>query len=302
MSNLNDLKLFVEAARQGSLSAAARNLERTPAAASAALKRLETELGVKLIERNTRHLRLTPEGLVYRERIAAGLALINDAYHAVHYDCEEISGEIRVTSPVDFAHQFLRPLMNEFQQLHPQVSFAMQVGDSLSDLVSEPLDVAIRYGELPDSALVARRLLENSRLVLGSPEYFERYGYPRHPNDLVNHNCVIYQSRGRAYRRWSFQRDGESVVVEVNGDRTCNDGALVREWLLDGVGLAYVSELDGWADVAAGRLVPAFRDWQGDSVPISAVYPGTGPRPGRVKRFVEFLSERLADLQLPPQA
>lgn len=297
MSSLNDLRLFVEAARQGSLSAAARNLERTPAAASAALKRLEAELGVTLIERNTRHLRLTPEGQLYRERVAAGLALIDDAHHAVHYDCADISGEIRVTTPVDFAHQFLRPLMNEFQRLHPQVSFAMQVGDSLSDLVSEPLDVAIRYGELPDSALVARRLLENPRLVLGSPDYFERHGYPEHPNDLLNHNCVVYQSRGQAYRRWSFLRGGETVVVEVSGDRTCNDGALVREWLLDGVGLAYISELDSRADMAAGRLVPAFKGWQGDSVPISAVYPGTGPRPVRVKRFVEFLRQRLADWQ-----
>ncbi|BES70304.1 LysR family transcriptional regulator [Marinobacter nanhaiticus D15-8W] len=295
MSNLNDLRLFVEAARQGSLRAAARKLERTPAAASAALKRLEAELGVKLIERNTRHLRLTPEGQLYRERIAAGLALIDEARHAMHYDCAEISGEIRVTTPVDFAHQFLRPLMNEFQCLHPQVSFVTQVGDSLSDLVSEPLDVAIRYGELPDSALVARRLLENSRLVLGSPDYFERHGYPAHPNDLLNHNCLIYQSRGQAYRRWSFQRSGETVVVEVNGDRTCNDGAMVREWLLDGVGVAYISELDSRADLTAGRLVPAFKGWLGDSVPISAVYPGTGPRPVRVKRFVEFLEERLAN-------
>lgn len=300
MSNLNDLRLFVEAARQGSLSAAARNLDRTPAAASAALKRLEAELGVKLIERNTRHLRLTPEGQLYRERVAAGLTLIDDAHYAVHYDCADISGEIRVTTPVDFAHQFLRTLMNDFQRLHPQVSFVMQVGDSLSDLVSEPLDVAIRYGELPDSALVARRLLENYRQVLGSPDYFERHGYPRHPNDLVHHNCVVYQSRGQAYRRWSFQRDGESVVVEVNGDRTCNDGAMVREWLLDGVGLAYISELDSRADLNAGRLVPALKGWQGDSVPISAVYPGTGPRPVRVKRFVEFLGEQLADWRPTP--
>lgn len=294
MSNLNDLRLFVEAAREGSLSAAGRKLDRTPAAASAALKRLEEELGVRLVERNTRHLRLTPEGQLFRERVAAGLSLIEDARHAVHYDCADVSGEIRVTTPVDFGHQFLRSLINDFQQLHPQVSFAVQVGDSLSDLVSEPLDVAIRYGELPDSALVARRLMDNPRLVVGAPEYFERHGYPAHPNDLLNHNCVIYQSRGQAYRRWSFQRGGETVVVEVNGDRICNDGAMVREWVLDGVGLAYTSELDSRADLTAGRLVSAFKDWQGASIPISAVYPGTGPRPVRVRRFVEFLRERLA--------
>ncbi|WP_203141494.1 LysR family transcriptional regulator [Marinobacter mangrovi] len=293
MTNLGDLRLFVEAARLGSLSAAARNLERSPAAASASLKRLEAELGVRLVERNTRNLRLTPEGLLFRERVAPGLTLIDEARHSVSHDCAEISGEIRFTAPVDFARQWLRPLMDEFRGLHSQVRFILQAGDSMRDLVSEPLDLAIRYGELPDSALVARRLLDNRRIVVGSPDYFARHGRPSHPQDLAHHNCVTYFFGGSAYRRWSFRRGRDTVVVEVSGDCTSNDGSIVRDWALDGVGLAYKSELDVKADLLAGRLEPAFRDWRGDSVPLNAVYPGTGPRPVRVRQFVDFLRERL---------
>lgn len=293
MPNLNDLHLFVEAARLGSLSAAARHLERTPAAASASLKRLEEELKVRLVERNTRSLRLTPEGLLFRERLEPGLALLEDARQSVHRDCADVSGEIRLTAPVDFARQCLRPLMDEFQTRHPQVRFTLLAGDAVRDLVSEPLDLALRYGELPDSALVARRLLDNRRLVVGTPAYFEQHGRPRHPHDLPAHNCVIYMSRGRAYRRWSFQRGRETLVVEVNGDRISNDGALVRDWVLDGAGLAYKSELDVRRDLQAGRLEPAFKGWTGSSAPLNAVYPGGGPRPVRVRRFVEFLRERL---------
>lgn len=295
MPNLNDLRLFVEAARLGSLSAAARSLERTPAAASASLKRLEKELKVRLVERNTRSLRLTAEGLLFRERVAPALALLEDAQHAVHFDCADISGEIRLTAPVDFARQWLRPLTDEFQVLHPQVRFTLLVGDTVRDLVSEPLDLALRYGELPDSALVARRVMANRRLVVGAAEYFERHGRPSHPQDLLAHNCVIYLSQGQPYRRWLFQRRSETVVMEVSGDRICNDGALVREWVLDGAGLAYKSELDVRKDIEAGRLEAAFRDWQGSSAPLNAVYPGTGPRPVRVRRFVEFLTDRLGE-------
>jgi DNA-binding transcriptional LysR family regulator len=145
------------------------------------------------------------------------------------------------------------------------VRFTLLAGDTVRDLVSEPLDLALRYGELPDSALVARRLMANRRIVVGTPGYFEQHGRPKHPQDLLSHNCVIYLSQGRAYRHWLFQRRRETVVVEVSGDRVCNDGALVREWVLDGAGLAYKSELDvredmkpaGWSRLS--RTGPAAR-------------------------------------------
>lgn len=297
MPNLNDLQLFLEAARLGSLSAAARRLERTPATASASLKRLEEELNVRLVERNTRSLRLTPEGLLFRDKVAPALALLDEAQHAVHYDCADVGGEIRLTAPVDFARQWLRPLMDAFQAQHPQVHFVLLAGDTVRDLVNEPLDLALRYGQLPDSALVARQLLDNRRVLVASPDYFARHGRPTHPRELARHNCLIYFNRGTAFRRWQFQRGRESVVVEVSGDRICNDGALVREWALDGAGLAYKSELDVRQDLQAGRLQSVFRDWRGNSAPLNAVYPGTGPRPVRVRRFVEFLREQFSPSQ-----
>ncbi|MDN3558076.1 LysR family transcriptional regulator [Halomonas maura] len=293
MTSLNDLHVFVEAARLGSLSAAARRLGRTPAAASASLKRLEAELGIRLVERNTRTLRLTPEGMLYRDQVEPGLALLDEARHAIHGECDDVGGEIRLTAPIDFARQVLRPVLNDFQRQHPQVRFTLLAGDEVRDLVSEPLDLAIRFGELPDSALVARKLLDNRRVVVGTPDYFERHGRPRRPEDLLTHNCLIYMSGGMAYRRWPFQRGRQTVVVEVHGDRISNDGSLVREWALDGAGLAFKSELDVRADLAAGRLAEACKEWRGLSLPLHVVFPGGGPRPVRVRRFVEFLRARL---------
>lgn len=296
MNRLDDLQIFVEAARQGSLSGAARALGRTPAVASASLKRLETQLRVKLVERNTRNLRLTPEGQLFYDKIAQGLSLLEDAQHVVHHNCAEIGGEIRLTAPVDMARQWILPLMDEFQLVHPQVYFTLLAGDAVRDLVLEPLDLALRYGELPDSALVARRLLDNRRVLVASPSYIERRPPLRHPQDLLHHNCLIFQSQERAYRRWAFHQGSDAVVVEVKGDRVCNDGSFVREWALLGRGIAYKSHLDVYQDLRAGNLVQLLPDWQGDAAPLSAVYPGTGPRPPRVKKFVEFLAERFKSL------
>ncbi|WP_102794340.1 LysR family transcriptional regulator [Bowmanella denitrificans] len=296
MNRLDDLQMFVEAARQGSLSAAARLLGRTPAVASVSLKRLETQLRVKLVERNTRNLRLTPEGQLFHDKIAQGLSLLEDAQYVVHHDCAEIGGEIRLTASVDLARQWLIPLMDEFQSAHPQVYFTLLAGDVVRDLVSEPLDLALRYGELPDSALVARRLLDNRRVLVASRSYVDSHPPLQHPQDLLNHNCLIFQSQERAYRRWAFHQGSDAVVVEVKGDRVCNDGSFVREWALLGRGIAYKSHLDVYQDLQAGNLLQLLPDWLGDSAPLSAVYPGTGPRPPRVKRFVEFLAERFKTL------
>ncbi len=293
MPLLTDLQLFVQAVRLGSLSASARVLDKTPAAASASLKRLEAELGTRLLERNTRKLRLTPEGMVYHERVAAGLALLDEAQHSIHEDCCDFTGEIRITAPIDFARQWLRPLLNEFQTLHPKVRMVVQLEDMARDLVGEPLDLAIRYGQLPDSGMVARHLLDNRRIVVGTPDYFARHGRPTQPQDLTAHNCLTYFHKGSPYRRWSFARGNETQSVEVTGDRTSNDGSLVRSWVLDGVGLAFKSELDVKADLLTGRLENALPQWHGDSIPLNAVYPGTGLRPHRVKALVEFLRKRL---------
>jgi len=289
----SDLRLFVEAARLGSLSAAARRLGRTPAAASATLKRLEAELGVRLIERSTRALRLTGEGALYRDRVAQGLVLLDEAEEVLRRQRDEVAGEIRLAAPVDLVRVWLRSVLDDFQARHPRVSFTLLAGDAMRHLVSEPLDLAIRYGELADSGLVARRLYDGRRVVVGAPSYLARRGRPAQPSDLPAHNCLAFFTHGAPHRRWSFRRGRRAVAVQVPGDRTSDDGGLIREWALAGYGLAYKSELDVRADIAAGRLEPILRDWQGELSPLNAVFPGSGPRPVRVRRLVDYVRERL---------
>jgi DNA-binding transcriptional LysR family regulator len=293
MAELNDLRVFIETARLGSLTRAARHLGRTPAATSASLKRLESDLGVRLVERNTRSLRLTPAGMLYRERVVPGLSLLDAAERALFEEREEIAGEVRLAAPVDLARQWLSPVLTKFHEQHPRVHVTLLVGDAVHDLVSEPIDLAIRYGQLPNSALVARRLLDTRRVLVGTPKYFARMGRPTHPEELVTHNCLTYQSGGAAHRRWSFRRRRETVVVEVSGNRTSNDGSLVREWTLEGLGLSYKSEFDVRRDLETGRLELALEDWRGESTPLNLVFPSVGPRPLRIRKLVEFLNKYL---------
>lgn len=294
MPLLTDLQVLTEAVRCGSLSAAARVLGRTPAAASASLKRLETELGTRLLERNTRKLRLTPEGARYHDCISAGLAMIQEASHSLHPTDGELSGDIRLTAPVDLARQWLSEQLDQFQARHPAVRIILQLEDSAQDLLAEPLDLAIRYGQLPDSALVARRLKDNHRVLVASPEYLKNRAPLTSPDDLIHHNCLTYFYQGSPYRRWRFSRAGQTQVVEVSGDRSSNDGSVVREWALAGHGLAYKSRMDVQHDLDEGRLVPALPGWRGDDLPLQAVYPGGGPRPQRVRALVEHLQQALA--------
>lgn len=295
--NINDLWAFLETARLGSLSAAGRHLDRTPAAVSTGLRRLESSLGVRLMERNSRSCRLTPEGTLFRDRVVSALDLLDEAARLAQAERKELAGEIRVTAPADFARQYLRRTLDDFQQRHPGVRIRLRVTDELQDLLSEPLDFAIRYGELPDSNLVATPLAKNQRIPVASPGYIDRFGMPKDPQELLEHNCLVYARRGEAYTQWRFQRGKDISAVSVRGDRQASDGSIVREWALEGAGIAYKSELDVFNEIESGRLVRVLPDWRGETAPLNVLYPGRGPRPARVKRLVDFLKEQLRDLR-----
>lgn len=272
MRALRDLEILVRVADEGSLSAAARRLGLSPAAVSAALKRLETDLGAVLMLRSTRSLRLSAEGEVFLEHCRAALALLADACAGLAEGRAAIRGELQLALPSDLGRNRILPWLDDFQRLHPQLRLRIGLSDRIADVFRQSVDIALRYGEPPDSRLVALPVAPHNRRVLcASPDYVARHGSPRNPAALTGHNCLCFRLGDRLHDRWRFERDGEATVVTVQGDRDADDGDAVRRWALAGCGIAYKSKLDVIGELARGELVTLCPDWRTESVPLNLI-------------------------------
>lgn len=279
IDRLAPLQLFIAAAEAGSFSAAARRLDLGAVQASATIARLERELGVRLFERSTRRLRLTEAGEQWlphaRQLLAAwesGQAALRDAAQGER----PLSGRLRVSLPSDLGRQHLWRWMEDFIATEPPapgggaLRLEVRLSDRVADLVQEPVDYAVRYGEPPDSSLVALPLApDNRRVLCASPAYLARHGHPQAPEDLRGHDCLRYVLGDSLHARWRFEAaDGTATAVEARGSRIADDGGLVREWAVAGLGLAYKSALDVADDLAAGRLVALLPGWRGEAAPL----------------------------------
>jgi len=266
----DDLQLFVRAAEHGSLSAAARLLDLSPAVASAALKRLEAQLGARLLARSTRSLRLTAEGECFLAHARAALASLDEGRRLLAREQDEVSGVLQLSAPSDFGRNVLLPWLDELQREHPLLNVRLLLGDRNADLFRQPVDIALRYGKPEDSSLVAVPLcVDNRRVLCAAPEYLARHGEPRTVAQLSEHNCLLYQLGSGVHDHWRFQRDGQEEGVLVSGDRFCDDADVVRRWALAGTGIAYKSWLDVAADVRAGRLRVLLGEYRGESAPLN---------------------------------
>ncbi|HEY0817716.1 MAG TPA: LysR family transcriptional regulator [Rhizobacter sp.] len=294
---LSQLQLFVRLANAGTLSAAARQLQLTPAAASAALKRLEAALSVRLVERSTRSMRLTPEGELLREHAERALGVLDDARSLLGAQRERLEGEVHLAAPADLGRHVLSPMLDDILARHPGLRIALQVSDVRQDLMRDRVDIAVRYGELDDSSLVARRLHTTQSTLVASPDYLARHGAPQHPRDLAQHNCLALHRAERPHTQWVFQRDGAGFTVKVNGNRRADDGGLVREWAVQGLGIAQKARLDVLADLRAGRLVELLPQWQGLRYPLHAIVPAQRHLPLRVRRLLDELVAQFARIE-----
>ncbi|CAM2195641.1 Transcriptional regulator, LysR family [Paraburkholderia kururiensis] len=295
MIRLEDLLIFLTAADNGSLSAAARQLDLAPAVASAGLKRLETELGTRLLARSTRSLRLTPDGERYIEYARNVIEQVEAGRNAVAHGRKMIGGTVSLSVPSDLGRHVLAGWLDAFQAQYPAVSLQVRIGDHVADMFRTPIDLAIRYGVPEDSTLVALPLApENRRVLCASPAYFARHGHPATPADLARHNCLRFTLSDRLHDRWTFFRNGEPTVVTVNGNRSSDDGELVRRWALAGLGIAYKSRLDVLKDLESGALEAALPGFDGESAPLHLVCAHRTMLSPTVNALRDFLLERIA--------
>ncbi|MGV3482433.1 MAG: LysR family transcriptional regulator [Sphingobium sp.] len=288
-----EMEAFVAVIREGSFSSAGRVLGLTPSAVSRIVARIEARLGVRLIVRTTRSMILTPEGEAYHlaaQRILADMAETEEAI------AEQAAprGRLRVSAALAHGRLSIVPLLEEFVQLYPHILVDISLGDTLVDIAGGRADIAIRFGPLPDSLLTARKLGENGRTIVASPDYLARMGTPDVPEDLLDHNCLNFNFR-RAEPVWPFRREGRDYALGVKGNIEANNGETLVQLARQGVGIARVGSFHVVDDIAAGRLVALLEPYNpGDREDIHAVFVGGANTPARVRVFVDFLAERLA--------
>ncbi|MBB4103644.1 LysR family transcriptional regulator [Allorhizobium borbori] len=292
----SEMAVFSAVAEAGGFSAAGRRLHLTPSAVSKLIARLEDRLGTPLFTRSTRRLQLTAEGVLYLERVRRILAEMDEADRLVGSGAGAVPrGRLRVSASVAFGECCILPLAPEFLALYPQVELDISLTDAVVDLVDDRTDIAIRIGALRDSSLKARKLLETRRVIIAAPEYIERHGLPRVPQDLATHNCLRFNFR-RTLDEWPFRdpQTGATFTVAIAGNAHGNNGVILRHLALSGLGLARLGSFHVADDIAAGRLVAILEDYNpGDIELIHAVYVGHEQLALRVRAFIDFIADRI---------
>ncbi|SDR32563.1 DNA-binding transcriptional regulator, LysR family [Pseudomonas moorei] len=268
MSGPQDLGFFHLLAKQGNLVATARELGITPPAISKRLAALESRLGVRLVNRNTRSMSLTPEGELYYAHIARIQAQIDEVEQLVSSSRSPPKGLIRVNASLGFGRRHIGPALAAFYTVYPEVEIQLEISDHPLDLASHGFDVGIRFGTLPDAALHTRKIASNRRLLCASPLYIEKYGTPKKVSDLQTHNCIFIRQNESPYGMWSFNNSGRMESIKVRGTLSCNDGEAAINWALAGYGLLLRAEWDIARYVRSGRL----RLLMEDHIPTPAAY------------------------------
>ena len=274
MIRLDDLALFVRTAALGSFSKAAREVNLLPGQASAAIGRLERELDIRLFARSTRSLRLTEEGKRYLPFAQDALDALREGHDGLRGDANCLSGTLQIAAPSDFGRNLLLPWISEFRRAHPGLDIQLLVSDQVADVFRDPVDIALRYGQIDDASYVALPVAPtNRRVLVASPAYLAQYGAPGSLDALADHNCLQYRLRGRTYDRWSFPTAEGARLVQVSGRLVSDDAEVVRRWALAGEGIAYKSWLDVSQDVAQGRLEVLLPELPGEPTPLHLVCP-----------------------------
>lgn len=295
MDRIVSMRVFVRAAADGSLSAAARNLGMSPAMAVKHVNALEARLGVKLFHRTTRLLSLTEAGANYLEACQRILPEIDEAEAAAASQRIKASGLLRMNVPLSFGSRFVAPLIPEFSRRHPEVKVELGLSDAQLDLIAGSWDLAIRIGWLADSPLHARQLGDSVMRICAAPAYLDRRGEPRRVAELIQHNCLSYTlSAMQDARHWAFGPRGD-IRVAVSGDLMANNGDALLAAALGGQGIVYQPDFIVGEAIRRGELVALSLDKPVVELGgIHVLYPPDRRPPAKVRVMIDYLAEVFA--------
>ena len=289
---LVELDAIIAIAQRGSFRGAALDLEISTTALSNAVGKLERQLGVRLFNRTTRSVSLTDAGRDFVAQVGPALQDIHDAMNAARSQQETPSGALRINSFATAAREILSPLILKFLTLYPQVHIDLVTEGRLVDVVADGFDFGIRTRDLVPSDMIALPLGPRRRnIVVASPAYFEKRGKPLVPPDLLQHECLRIRLPNGAPYRWHFEKQGQSVQIDVAGPITLDEASLTRIAVLEAVGIGYVMESDVRDDLDAGRLEMVLEDWTPRLAPLALYYPGRRHPSAAFKAFIDLARE-----------
>ncbi|PKG82141.1 LysR family transcriptional regulator [Colwellia sp. 75C3] len=299
MDKLGDIDLFVRVIKNQGLAAAGREVGLSPARMTARINGLEERYGVRLLNRTTRQVSLTDEGRKFYISCERILAEVEQAETSLQTGQTSFTGALHITAPSDLGQQHIAPVLSTFVEEHPGITPYLYLSDSVVDLVGNGFDLGIRYGNLKDSTLIARRLASNRRVLCASPDYLKRKGTPRLPEELTDHDCLTMVRMTEPLTTWYFQRTGENSSVSIKGARASNDGALIRRWTVEGAGIALKSYWDIADDLKAKRLVTIMDNYQYDfsrtgtsgGADLHVLYPNRKFISQRTTAFIDALKD-----------
>ncbi|XGV94680.1 MAG: LysR family transcriptional regulator [Leptolyngbya sp. BL-A-14] len=296
MSRLQDLGVFVQVVKSGNFAKAAAELQINPSAISRRISNLEAHLGVQLFSRTTRSLSLTEVGGRYLNRCLSILAEVEEAEREARQHSAAPQGTLHVSCSTYVASRSVLALIPPFLEQHPQLAIKLTLTDDVVDLVADGIDVAIRVGELADSSLVARRLVGDRRIVCAAPKYLDRYGMPKTPDDLADHNCLNLNAHKTTLNQWRFRDQSGLREIRVQGNFEVNSGEALFEAILAGVGIGRVTQCLAERELRSGQLVRLLIEYETDNeIGVYAVFPSHRYLLPKVQCFVEFLAERFAN-------
>jgi DNA-binding transcriptional LysR family regulator len=287
---LGGVSTLVAVVESGSFVRAAEALGVTQSAVSRAVSRLETRLGIRLLHRTTRSVKLTAEGQRFYEEIAPMLSGIRDAVTSATGAAAVVSGRLRVNIDPFVSRLLLAPQIGSFLNRYPELSLELITRDSLGDLIGEGFDVAVRFGDPPTSSLVVRKVLETRILTVAAPRYIERHGRPTKPSELSRHHCIQFRNPGTGQPfEWEFHRGRKIVPVKTSGRLLLTDVGTMLGACIAGAGIAQVMALGIQDLLDGGQLVELFPDWPEEKFPLFALYPSRTLPPAKLRAFLDFV-------------
>ncbi|WP_157605615.1 LysR family transcriptional regulator [Rheinheimera sp. SA_1] len=292
LQRLSDMAIFAKVVESGSFTQAAAALTMSKGAASKAIARLEQHLAVRLLQRTTRQLKLTAEGQAFLSYCQQVVRQADQAEHHLAELRDEPVGSLRISVAITYGGTVIAPLLPEFLQRHPKLQVELVLEDRLVDLVGDEVDVAVRFGKLANSSLIARPLTRLPIVLVASPCYLATHGIPQHPNDLANHRCISTASSGPE-KFWEFLEQGKTITVPTRGPLHTNSNRAAKPAVLNGMGLMFVTRYQVEEEIQAGLLVPVLTDYMPAPLPVHLVYPHRTHMKAGLKLLLQYLQCRI---------
>lgn len=291
-ANLNDLKAVMAIAKRGTFRGAAIELGMSTTALSHAISKLEENLGGRLFNRTTRSVSLTEAGRLFVEQVGPALQDIHSALDIVRSQRETPSGTLRINAAAFAAREIISPVIIEFLRRYPEMNIDLVTEGKLVDIIADGFDLGIRVAHLVPSDMIAVSLGKLQRyVVVGSPEYFERYGKPKIPTDLFRHKCIRVRLPDGALFSWKFEKNGEIIQIDVQGPITLDEASLSRATVLENIGLGYFMEQDVRAEIESGQLISVLDDWMPCMSGLCLYYSGRRNQSAGLKAFLALVRE-----------